>query len=64
MQTYGPDIVSEMTLEAKVGQLRHIGIGLGVMEEEETSWPNDQMRRAITELNPGAVRVYGAHNDP
>lgn len=52
--------VEELTLEEKVGQLLHVGIGLGYLETE-TGWPSTEMRSIIEEIQPGAVRVYGTH---
>jgi len=52
--------VGALSLEEKVGQLLHIGIGHGFLETE-TGWPNAEMQRVIEDLQPGAVRIYSEH---
>jgi len=47
-----------LSLEAKVGQLFHVGIGPGYLQTD-AGWPDEDMRRVVEELQPGAVRVYG-----
>ncbi len=49
-----------LSLEAKVGQLLHVGIGLGQFETA-TGWPDERMQSLIESVQPGAVRVYGSH---
>lgn len=49
-----------LSLEETVGQLLHVGIGLGNFETP-AGWPDEEMRTVLEELQPGAVRVYGNH---
>ncbi|WP_276256399.1 glycoside hydrolase family 3 protein [Halomontanus rarus] len=55
-----PTILEELSVEEKVGQLLHVGIGLGNFETE-TGWPDEEIRTVLEEIRPGAVRVYGNH---
>ncbi|UHQ98543.1 glycoside hydrolase family 3 protein (plasmid) [Natrinema zhouii] len=52
--------IEALSLEAKVGQLLHVGIGLSHLETG-TEWPDEGMKTVIEEIQPGAVRVYGSH---
>ncbi|WP_255171424.1 glycoside hydrolase family 3 protein [Natrononativus amylolyticus] len=55
-----PAEMSELSLSEKVGQLLHVGIGLGHLETDE-GWPDEEFRTVLEELKPGGVRVYGNH---
>lgn len=55
-----PAVISELSLSQKIGQLLHVGIGLGHLETN-ADWPSAEMRHVIEEIEPGAVRVYGNH---
>ncbi|XVH33146.1 glycoside hydrolase family 3 protein (plasmid) [Haloferacaceae archaeon DSL9] len=52
--------IEELSLEAKVGQLLHVGIGLGNFETD-VGWPDEEMRTILETVQPGAVRIYGNH---
>lgn len=54
--------INEMSLEEKIGQMLHIAV-----LEDEYGWPSSDMKKAIKELKPGAVRIYdfwGEKNTP
>lgn len=53
-------VIEELSLEAKVGQVIHAGIGLGNFETD-TSWPSEEMKTVLETVQPGAVRIYGNH---
>ncbi len=52
--------VDGLSLEEKVGQLLHVGIGNGY-GETVAGWPAEEMGEVIRDLQPGAVRIYGTH---
>ncbi|USZ72421.1 glycoside hydrolase family 3 protein [Natronosalvus halobius] len=52
--------IGALSLEAKVGQLIHAGIGLGNFETE-TGWPTEEMKTVLETVRPGALRIYGNH---
>ncbi|WP_436925630.1 glycoside hydrolase family 3 protein [Halosimplex amylolyticum] len=52
--------LTELSLAEKVGQLLHVGIGLGNFETP-TDWPAADMAELIETVRPGAVRIYGSH---
>lgn len=54
--------VEELSLEAKAGQLLHVGIGRGPLETgtgTDAGWPGPEMQRVVEDVQPGAVRLYG-----
>ncbi|WP_170972438.1 glycoside hydrolase family 3 protein [Natronorubrum halophilum] len=52
--------IEELSLEAKVGQVIHAGIGLGNFETD-AGWPTEEMKTVLEVVQPGAVRIYGNH---
>ncbi|WP_114576439.1 glycoside hydrolase family 3 protein [Saliphagus sp. LR7] len=52
--------VDGLSLEEKVGQLLHVGIGNGY-GETDAGWPAEETGEVIRDLQPGAVRIYGSH---
>ena len=52
-------LVQEMSLEEKIGQMLHLAV-----LEDENNWPSREMKRAIREFKPAAVRIYSKRGGP